>query len=95
MARKRYSAEFKESALKRISESTTTAVARELGLSEATLTNWKAQARKASKPTETSESATVSELQNEVRELRAENRRLQTERDILKKATAFFANENK
>jgi len=95
MGRQRYSAEFKESALKRIGESTTTAVARELGLSEATLTNWKAQARKKSKAVEPSESATVSELENEVRELRVENRRLQMERDILKKATAFFANENK
>ena len=95
MGRQRYSAEFKESALKRIAESTTTAVARELGLSEATLTNWKAQARKKSKAIESNESATVSELENEVRELRAENRRLQMERDILKKATAFFANENK
>ena len=92
---RRYSEEFKEAALKRVAESTTTAVARELGVSEATLTNWKAQARKESKSTEVSESTTVTELQNEVRELRAENRRLQTERDILKKAAAFFANENK
>jgi transposase len=94
MGRQRYSAEFKESALKRIAESTTTAVARELGVSEATLTSWKFQARKKSKQPEAIESSSVTELQNEVRDLRAENRRLQLERDILKKATAFFANEN-
>jgi transposase len=29
----------------------------------------------------------------EIARLRAENRRLRMERDILKKATAFFANE--
>jgi len=33
--------------------------------------------------------------QEEIKRLRAENRRLQQERDILKKATAFFANETK
>ena len=31
--------------------------------------------------------------QEEIRRLRAENKRLQQERDILKKATAFFVNE--
>jgi transposase-like protein len=41
------------------------------------------------------EETNVFKLQEEVRQLRAENRRLQTERDILKKATAFFATENK
>ena len=33
--------------------------------------------------------------QEEIRRLKAENKRLQQERDILKKATAFFANETK
>ena len=33
--------------------------------------------------------------QEEIRRLRAENKRLQQERDILKKATAFFVNEMK
>ena len=33
--------------------------------------------------------------QEEIRRLRAENKRLQQEREILKKATAFFANETK
>ena len=33
--------------------------------------------------------------QEGIRRLRAENKRLQQERDILKKATAFFANETK
>ncbi len=33
--------------------------------------------------------------QEEIRRLRVENKRLQQERDILKKATAFFVNETK
>ena len=33
------------------------------------------------------------ELRSELAQLRAENKRLRMERDILKKATAFFANE--
>jgi transposase len=32
-------------------------------------------------------------MPSEVRQLKAENKRLQMERDILKKATAFFARE--
>ena len=34
-------------------------------------------------------------LEAEVKRLRKENKRLQMERDILKKAAAFFANESK
>jgi len=37
----------------------------------------------------------LSPEQEEIRRLRIENKRLQQERDILKKATAFFANETK
>jgi transposase len=33
-------------------------------------------------------------LEEELRRLRAKNQRLQTERDILSKATAFFAKES-
>jgi transposase-like protein len=36
----------------------------------------------------------VPALEEELRRLRAENKRLQMERDILKKATAFFARES-
>lgn len=35
------------------------------------------------------------ELQDEIKRLRKENKRLLMERDILKKAAAFFANESK
>jgi transposase len=35
------------------------------------------------------------DLEAEVKRLRKENKRLQMERDILKKAAAFFANESK
>ena len=39
------------------------------------------------------EGALTTEEREELRRLRRENRRLQSERDFLKKATAFFAKE--
>jgi transposase len=65
-------------------------IARELGVNEQTLHSWKQQAR-------SSDGAGVMPdhfaLQEENRRLRRELARVTEERDILKKATAFFANQ--
>ena len=37
----------------------------------------------------------LTQVQLELRQLRSENRQLRLEREILKKATAFFVNESK
>jgi len=67
-------------------------IARELGIKEQTLHNWK---RKAASGNGTGVEPDHFAQQDEIRRLRRENARLQEERDILKKATAFFANQSR
>ena len=66
-------------------------VARQLGVHVETLRNWRNEMRErrpgANAP------ATVPSLKEENRRLRRENARLLEEREILKKATAFFAKD--
>ena len=59
-------------------------VARELDLTESALRTWVAPAR-------ADRTGLTSEEREELRRLRKENRTLRTEREILKKAAAFFA----
>jgi transposase len=65
-------------------------IARDLGISESCLRNWVAQ---ADVDAGTREGLTTSERE-ELRKLRSELRVVKMERDILKKAAAFFATEN-
>ena len=83
--------EFRREAV-RLAESGTmpiAQVARELGVHLETLRNWRRKARAAAD--ETDRPNTVPSLEEENRRLRRENARLLEEREILKKATAFFA----
>ena len=87
---RRHSEEFKREALRMVEAGQSQAeVARNLGIHVSLLGKWKAK-YSAEEP--------VSELTEDERlelaRLRSENQRLKMERDILKKATAFFANEN-
>lgn len=68
------------------------AVARDLDLTDSALRNWVAQAR-ADRTKGKSGGLTTVERE-ELARLRRENRQLKLERDILKKAAAFFAKEN-
>ena len=63
-------------------------VAADLGIGLSTLTRWLGQDRDVSEPNE----APV-DLHAELKRLRRENSVLKQERDILKKAAAFFAKE--
>ena len=65
--------------------------ARELGVGRSTLQAW---LRRCGEP-RAAEGVAGETPEQEVLRLRKENRILQMERDILKKATAFFANENR
>lgn len=65
-------------------------IARDLGISESCLRNWLAQ---ADVDEGRHEGLTTSERE-ELRRLRSELRVVKMERDILKKAAAFFAQEN-
>ena len=66
-------------------------VARELDLTESALRNWVEQAKADRSGGKT---GLTSEERAELTRLRKENRELRMEREILKKAAAFFAKEN-
>jgi transposase len=63
----------------------------ELGVSVTTLRNW-LRAAATEKPTT---AGRVLSLEEQVRQLKKQNERLREEREILKKATAFFARERR
>lgn len=66
-------------------------LAKSLGVSEQTLRNWRRQEQ--GDRHERVDVATSAELE-ELRQLRRENARLKQERDLLKRAAAFFAAEH-
>jgi len=82
-----YSPEFKAEAIRlvRNSSDALTKIARDLGIQPGTLRAWLEATRPpAAAPLTTDE-------RTDLVQLRRDNRRLREERDILKKATAFFA----
>ena len=89
--KKIYTLEFKQSSAKLAVESDqpTSQTAKNLGVNETTLYGWVVKygnmPKKIIKPT--------TEDQQELQRLRKENARLKQERDILKKAAAYFASE--
>jgi transposase len=78
-------------ALVRSSEKSIPQLAAELGISPQSLRNWSKQGEPDRGERRDGLS---SDEREELRRLRRENRRLAQERDILKKAAAFFANES-
>lgn len=88
---KSYAAEFKQRAVKLAVESESPApVARDLGISKNTLYSWIRQyhGHGGSSP---AAQGNEEHLDEELKRRRQENKRLQEERDILKKAAAYFA----
>ena len=96
MARKRrtYTPEFKAEAVKLVTERgySVAEAARSLGIHETLLRSWK-QALQAKGEQAFPGHGKLSPFEEENRRLRAENKRLLAERDIQKKAAAFFAKE--
>lgn len=88
--RRKHSEEFKREAVKLVSEQqiSVAAAARNLGINPNLLRNWIRRFE-----SENEDASLTEDERMEMARLRAENRRLRMERDILKKAAAFFANE--
>jgi transposase len=89
--RRQFTPEFKAEAVRMAAQSSDSLakIARDLGMSGGTLCKW---VLKAEHPA-TADTLSESE-RTELLRLRRENRQLQIERDILKKATAFFARQS-
>lgn len=91
--RSRYTLEFKQEAVRLVQTGQSmAAVSRSLGLVEQTLFNWVKASREGRLTG--ADSKPVSAEQMEISRLRAELARVKMERDILKKATAYFAKES-
>lgn len=91
MAKRKFSREFKVSAVRLVNEQGYSIVeaAKSLGIDPSNLRGWMGRFAEEAGLALSGEGA----LQAEMRRLRKENARLLMERDILKKAAAFFAKE--
>jgi len=91
MARRKYTMEFKRSAVQLVNQQgySVTEAAKSLGIDSANIRLWLKQLSDEEGMAPAGEGAVVAEL----RRLRKENARLRMEREILKKAAAFFAKE--
>lgn len=94
MERRRFTAEFKREAVRVAKQSgvARSQVARELGLNANMLSRWVREAE-AGKWEMSAGTPLKTEQQQELERLRRELKRVTTERDILKKAVAYFAKE--
>lgn len=87
---RKFSTEYKAEAVRLVIEGGASAlqVSKDLGIGESTLSKWLNIARRSAAP----EVINVNERE-ELRRLKAENQKLRLERELLKKAAVFFANE--
>ena len=92
-ADRKYTPEFREAAIKQVMEGgrSMPSVARSLEMSAKTLANWVFRARRGQTLLRRPPAKPVSELEAELSRLRQENARLRVEKEILKKAAAYFA----
>ena len=95
MPRKRqnYTAEFKAQAVRMMTEQglSVAEVSRQLGVSQNCLRQWRHAFRDQGDSAFPGQ-GNLSEKDQEIRRLLAENKRLAAERDLLKKAATYFAN---
>jgi len=91
----KYDQTFKEEAVRLAlsSPQTIAKTARDLGIKDNTLYNWISVAKSQAEPKDLGSGS--SNLIEELNRLRKDNARLKEERDILKKATMFFAKETR
>lgn len=92
----KYTKEFKQDAINLVTEQgySTNEVGQRLGINQSNVSRWVREYRRDEQ--ELAEGGVPrKELEAEIRRLKKENRQLEMEREILKKATAFFAKESK
>lgn len=87
--KKRYTKEFKNDAVNLVEKQgySNTEAAKSLGVSESAIRQWKKQLGSG-------HDSKILKQDVEIKRLKKENERLRMEREILKKAAAFFAREN-
>lgn len=92
--KQQYSPEFRSEAVKRIQEQglSQEEAAKRLAIPKGTLANWIAAAKRGAPSTPGAR--TIPELEAENSRLRKELAAVRQERDLLKKATAYFAQES-
>ena len=92
--RRKHSKEFKEETVKLVTEQgyQVSEAARNLGLHPNVLGRWKRELE-VQEGDDAAPGGSVA-MQSELKRLRKENKRLQMEREILKKAAVFFAKES-
>ena len=87
--RRKFSPEFKAEAVRLVTatDEPLSTIARELGVTTTSLRHWTAARPQPREPLTADE-------RSELQQLRRDIRRVEMERDILKKATAFFARQS-
>ena len=92
MQRAKYASEFKDEAVKQVVDKghSVVDVSKRLGIPEGVLYTWVSKFKKSEEP----QSNDLKILQAEMSKLKAELRRTTEERDILKKAAAYFAKQS-
>jgi len=103
MRNSKYTKEFRDSTVQLVmnNEKSILQIGKDLDVNPKTIYNWIREHKKANNipiaargKSSITDNSTVKETQtDEVKRLRAENKLLKQERDILKKATAYFAKE--
>ena len=93
--RVKYTKEFRQDAVNLVIEHGYSAneVGRRLGINQSNVSRWVREYRRDQQDVAEGE-IPRKELEVEIRRLKKENQRLQMEREILKKAAAFFAKES-
>jgi len=92
----RYTPEFRAEAVKLVTEQglSQEAAAKRLAMPKGTLGNWLASDKVSKKRPTAPGSRSVAELESENAQLRKDLAEVRMEREILKKATAYFARES-
>lgn len=96
MGREKYSAEFKNEAIRQVTGRNHSAseVAERLGISRESLYQWMKAAGVSPRGAQTAKE-NGADKDREIAVLKAQVKRLEEERDILKKAAAYFAKESR